>query len=161
MTVSAQENRLLLSTGNKSELAMGYATLYGDMCGALAPIADLYKTEVFGLCHWMQSQKDVFPRSILERPPSAELAPGQKDQDSLPDYAVLDTVLADIIENQNLNREANRKFLPSCSTHTFERLTRVFHAMEYKRYQAAPLLKVHARSFGAAWRMPLAKGVFK
>lgn len=161
MTVSAQESRLLLSTGNKSELAMGYATLYGDMCGALAPIADLYKSEVFGLCYWMQSRSEVFPCSILERAPSAELAPGQKDQDSLPDYAVLDTVLADLIENQNLNREANREFLSRCSNHTFERLTRVFHAMEYKRFQAPPLLKVHARSFGAAWRMPLAKGVLR
>lgn len=161
MTVSAQEARLLLATGNKTEFAMGYATLYGDMCGALAPIGDLYKTEVFGLCHWIQSQKSCFPPSILSRAPSAELAPGQKDQDSLPEYAVLDAILEDMIENQNLNHKQSKEFLEACSEYSFERVLKTFQAMEFKRFQAAPILKVHARSFGASWRMPIAKGLLK
>jgi len=122
MTLSALESRLLLATGNKSEFAMGYATLYGDMCGALAPIGDLYKTEVFGLCHWMQSRKAIFPPSLLLRAPSAELAPNQKDQDSLPDYAVLDTLLEDMIDNQGIHREVLRPFMDACSEHSLENL---------------------------------------
>jgi len=161
MTISAQEARLLLATGNKTEFAMGYATLYGDMCGALAPIGDLYKTEVFGLCHWIQSQKNCFPQTILSRAPSAELAPGQKDQDSLPEYAVLDTILEDMIENQNLNHKASKEFLETCSQHSYDRVFKTFQAMEFKRFQAAPILKVHGRSFGASWRMPVAKGFLK
>jgi NAD+ synthetase len=161
MTLSAQETRLLLATGNKSEFAMGYATLYGDMCGALAPIGDLYKTEVFGLCHWMNARKPIFPLSLLTRAPSAELAPGQRDQDSLPDYAVLDTVLEDMIENQNLQREAQKKFLETVSQHSFERIWKTLHGMEFKRFQAAPILKVHPRAFGSAWRMPLTKGLIR
>ncbi|MEO5668958.1 MAG: NAD+ synthase, partial [Bdellovibrionota bacterium] len=96
---------------------------------------------------------------LLLRPPSAELAPGQKDQDSLPDYAVLDVFLADFIDNQNINRDGSRAFIEACSTHSFDRISKTFHAMEFKRFQAPPILKLHARAFGAAWRMPIAKGL--
>lgn len=158
MTLSANEQRLLLATGNKSEFAMGYSTLYGDMCGALAPIGDLYKTEVFGLCYWIQSKnKNIFPQSLLSRPPSAELAPNQKDSDSLPDYAVLDVVLQDMIDNQFLNRTALERFVQEYSKHSLEVLKNKMFGMEFKRYQAPPVLKIHARSFGQGWQMPLVK----
>lgn len=159
MTLSAQENRLLLTTGNKSELAMGYSTLYGDMCGALAPIGDLYKTDVFGMCHWIQSHLgSPFPESILTRPPSAELAPDQKDEDSLPEYAILDVILEDIIENQSLNKQALTIFANDVSKLSFDDIVKRLHSMEFKRYQAPPILKVHPRSFGYGWQMPLVKG---
>jgi NAD+ synthetase len=159
MTISAQENRLLLATGNKSEFAMGYSTLYGDMCGALAPIGDLYKTEVFGLCHWIQQKMGApFPEGILSRAPSAELAPHQKDEDSLPPYPVLDVILADMIDNQFLNKKMLEPFARNTSKISLEEIEKRLHHMEFKRFQAPPILKIHSRAFGYGWQMPLVKG---
>jgi len=162
MTQSAVHGSLVLATGNKSEFAMGYATLYGDMCGAIAPIGDLYKTQVFELCHHIQNSKGrPFPPELLSRPPSAELAEGQTDNQSLPDYFILDVLLEDWIENQGLHEEVLRAFLKDISQYKgpldFDKLRRTFMNNEFKRTQAAPILKLQARSFGSGWRMPLAK----
>lgn len=160
MAIANQEERLLLTTGNKSELAMGYATLYGDMCGALNPLGDLYKTEVYGLAQLMNRDPSTpVPTETLTRAPSAELAPAQKDSDSLPPYEILDPILVDWIEHQGELHypEAWAKIL--APRFTLESLRKKFHANEFKRYQAPPILKVHSRSFGSGWHMPLAKEV--
>lgn len=162
MTKSALNQSLVLATGNKSEFAMGYATLYGDMCGAIAPIGDLYKTQVFQLCHHIQHSCGApFPESLLSRPPSAELAEGQVDSNSLPEYPILDTLLEDWIENQSLNEDLLREFLKDASKKAidYDKLKQQFHNNEFKRTQAPPILKLHSRSFGSGWKMPLAKKI--
>ncbi len=158
MTISNLEGRLLLSTGNKSEMAVGYSTLYGDLCGALAPIGDLYKTEVYGLSHWMQREKETIPLSTLLKAPTAELAPGQRDSDSLPHYAVLDTALEDMLENQSRRLYSWQSFLEPAFKEPAA-LVRKVRSMEFKRYQAPPILKVHARAFGNGWKLPIAKEI--
>ncbi len=165
MALSNESGALLLACGNKSELAMGYATLYGDMCGGLLPIGDLFKTDVFGLCRWINQQLNQqknqldnlapFPDSIITRPPSAELAPGQKDSDSLPDYSILDAYLEDFIEDQGRHAIEWKNF-PDPKTNGHD-LYKKFARQEFKRRQAAPILKVRTRSFGSGWHMPLAK----
>lgn len=158
-TLANQEGRLVLSTGNKSELAMGYATLYGDMCGALAPIGDLYKTEVYALAHQLNAGGRVIPPDTISRPPTAELAPGQKDSDSLPDYAVLDGLLRELIENGGETVFAESGWDAILAPRfTVREIRRRYLAQEFKRRQSAPILKVHQRSFGSGWRMPIAKG---
>ncbi len=164
MTQSALHSSLVLATGNKSEFAMGYATLYGDMCGALAPIGDLYKSQVFDLCYHIQNScGQPFPQSMLSRAPSAELAMGQQDNQSLPEYYILDVLLEDWIENQSLNEETLRAFLKDLATYRraidYDKTKRQFLNSEFKRTQAPPILKLHSRSFGIGWRMPLAKNV--
>jgi NAD+ synthase (glutamine-hydrolysing) len=157
MALSSQNRTLLLAGGNKSELAMGYSTLYGDLCGALLPIGDLYKTEVYALARWLNDEKTVFPASMLERAPSAELAPNQKDSDSLPEYPILDTYLTDFVENQA--REALKWVgFPEPSLKGRDLFIR-HAAQEFKRRQTAPVLKVHQRSFGAGWKMPVVKAL--
>lgn len=159
MALANLEGYLLLSTANKSETAMGYATLYGDMCGGLSPIADLYKTEVYGLSALYNLSREIIPWATLSRAPTAELAPGQKDSDSLPSYEILDPVVQDIVENQGESRlkEAGWNTLLGGKV-TFATLREKIFAMEFKRKQAAPLLRVHARAFGGHWRVPIAKG---
>jgi NAD+ synthetase len=167
MALSNSENRFLLATGNKSELALGYCTLYGDMNGALAPIGDLYKTEVYGLCHHLNAlaretgRPEPIPSSTLVRPPTAELAPGQKDVDSLPDYEILDGLLEGLIENQGETLHGNEddwnRLL--AGRFTVESIRRKLHSQEFKRYQAPPILRVHGRAFGAGWHFPLVKGL--
>lgn len=160
MTQSATEGSLLLTTGNKSEIAMGYATLYGDMCGALCPIGDLYKTEVFSLCHHIQHTDNFpFPEDLLLREPSAELAENQVDSNSLPPYPILDVLLEDWIENQSLHEERLREFLGRNSDLDYDTLKKKFILSEFKRNQAAPILKLHSRSFGGGWLMPIAKKI--
>jgi NAD+ synthase (glutamine-hydrolysing) len=166
MGISNKDHSLLISTGNKSEIAMGYATLYGDMCGALSPIGDLYKTEVYALSHYLNQnfqklgyKKAPIPESVLKRPPTAELAHNQKDQDSLPSYEILDGVLYDLIENQGETQFSveswNRILAPN---HSVDGLLRKISRCEFKRNQGAPILKVHLRSFGKNWRFPIAAG---
>jgi NAD+ synthase (glutamine-hydrolysing) len=145
MMYSNKENSLLLTTANKSEMASGYATLYGDMCGGLAPISDLTKNQVYELAHYYNSQTEIIPKDIIERHPSAELRPNQKDQDTLPPYEELDKAVVHIVENQGRTKKETEKWL----------LKRLF-ASEFKRWQAAPILKVSAHSFGRGRRFPVA-----
>ncbi|MDR2143807.1 MAG: NAD+ synthase [Treponema sp.] len=164
MAYSNKFNSMLLTTGNKSELAMGYCTLYGDTNGALGPIGDLFKTEVFALCrHINDREKEagrnaIIPQAILDKPPSAELRPDQKDQDSLPPYEELDRILklylfgnlsADEIAARGENRELA------------ERIVRTVARAEFKRRQAPPVLKVSPRAFGMGRRMPIARAVYE
>ncbi len=145
MLYSNKENSLLLTTGNKSEYATGYSTLYGDMCGGLAPIADLTKKQVYEIAGFYNSTSEIIPREIITRAPSAELRPNQKDQDSLPEYELLDKTVQSIVSDyQSANNEI-KKWL----------VDRLFKT-EFKRWQAAPILKVSQHSFGRGRRYPIA-----
>jgi len=155
MYLSNNEGRLVLTTGNKSELAMGYCTLYGDMAGGLAVIGDVYKTDVYRLSHYRNTMHGVIPEPILTKAPSAELRPDQKDQDSLPPYEVLDEILRLYIE-KNLSREEivrRMKVRKIAALVVLETLRKVDHN-EYKRRQTPPVLRVTEKSwFGR--RMPI------
>jgi NAD+ synthetase len=167
MALANQQGQLLLATGNKSELAVGYCTLYGDMNGGLAVIGDLYKTTVFALCAWLDGQAACTCRSelglppdgeligaaIRHKPPSAELRPGQKDSDSLPDYAVLDPVLKALIE---AHQSPEQLVADGSDPALAERVMGLLRRAEFKRRQAPPVLKVSRRAFGSGWRMPIA-----
>ena len=154
MALSNKFGALVLTTGNKSEMAVGYCTLYGDMVGALAVIGDLVKTRVYAVCRWLNREREVIPAAILEKPPSAELRPGQMDTDSLPPYEVLDPIVEAYVE---------RYETPECiaAEHGFpldlvEQVVRLVERSEYKRQQAAPVLKVTSKSFGMGRRFPIA-----
>jgi NAD+ synthase (glutamine-hydrolysing) len=167
MALANQQGQLLLTTGNKSELAVGYCTLYGDMNGGLAVIGDLYKTSVFRLCAWIDSaaaapcrhalglpaEGELVGCAIRDKPPSAELRPDQRDSDSLPDYAVLDPLLKALIERQ---RSPEELIAEGCDPALAEQVQGLLRRAEFKRRQAAPLLKVSDRAFGSGWRMPIA-----
>lgn len=157
MGVSNKENKLLLATGNKPELAVGYSTLYGDMCGALEVIGDLYKHQVYALCRFYQSEGAAIPEDILTKAPSAELRPNQKDSDSLPDYDWLDQVVAAYVEEALSITELEERFGTESSTEV-RRVVRMIDTAEYKRYQAPPILRVSSRAFGAGRVRPLAQG---
>ena len=148
---------MLLNTGNKSELATGYCTLYGDMAGGLGIIADLYKTEVYEMAHWLNNEyykKEIIPKDIIDKPPSAELRPDQKDADTLPNYDILDPILQAYIEEQLSEQEiADRGF----DITTVEKITAMVDRNEFKRFQAVPGLKVSPRAFGTGHRWPLAQ----
>ena len=157
MYLSNDESRILLTTGNKSELAMGYCTLYGDMAGGLAVIGDVYKTDVYRLAWYRNQQKKVIPEAILEKVPSAELRPNQKDEDSLPPYAVLDKILYLYIEKNKSASEINADFKKQKEKVSMplilDILRRVDHN-EYKRRQTPPILRVTEKAwFGR--RMPI------
>ncbi|MEB3253736.1 MAG: NAD+ synthase [Synechococcus sp.] len=167
MAVANQQGQLLLTTGNKSELAVGYCTLYGDMNGGLAVIGDLYKTTVFRLCDWIDSAEatscrqdlglpaagELVGTAIRSKPPSAELRPDQKDSDSLPDYSELDPLLRGLIQEripaEDLVRSGHDATL-------VQRVQQLLRRAEFKRRQAAPLLKVSSQAFGSGWRLPIA-----
>ncbi|MDR2740573.1 MAG: NAD+ synthase [Treponema sp.] len=164
MAYSNKFGSMLLTTGNKSELAMGYCTLYGDMAGALAPIGDLFKTEVFALCRRINeksraaSGKDIIPEAIILKPPSAELRPNQKDQDSLPPYEVLDEILKlYLFENLSKDEIAARGW----DAELAGRIIRTVARAEFKRRQAPPVLKVSPRAFGMGRRMPIARYIYE
>ncbi len=145
---------LVLNTGNKSEAAMGYCTLYGDTVGGLDPIGDLYKQQVYALCRWYNEQRaDKIPQAILQKAPSAELRPGQKDSDSLPPYEELDPLLYEIIEQ---GRSPEELIDAGHSAALVERVFTLLRRSEFKRHQAPPSLQLTARGFGNAWRMPIA-----
>lgn len=155
MAISNKFGHILLNTGNKSETAVGYCTLYGDMAGGLAVISDLYKTEVFEMCRWLNEEyykKEIIPETIITKEPSAELHPDQKDSDSLPDYGTLDAILKYYIEDQ-LSRE--EIIAHGFEVKTIDRILRLVDRNEHKRYQAAPGLKVSAKAFGAGRRWPI------
>ena len=154
MALSNKFGALVLSTGNKSEMAVGYCTLYGDMVGALAVIGDLVKTRVYAVCRWLNRNGEVIPRAILDKPPSAELRPDQKDTDSLPPYDVLDPILEAYVEHYETPEQiaAANGFDLSL----VQQVVRLVERAEYKRQQAAPVLKVTSKSFGAGRRFPIA-----
>ena len=154
MAISNKLGALVLSTGNKSEVAVGYATLYGDMCGGLAPINDLPKTTVYALARWINRDRDVIPTSCIAKPPSAELRPDQTDQDTLPDYDVLDRILNAYIE-ERLDHEQICAL--GIDPQTVARTIRMIEASEYKRRQAVPGLKITSKAFGYGRRIPVAK----
>jgi NAD+ synthetase len=154
MALSNKFSALVLTTGNKSEMAVGYCTLYGDMVGALAVIGDLVKSRVYSVCHWLNRNGAVIPHAILEKPPSAELRPDQKDTDSLPPYEVLDPILEAYVERYETPEQiaAGHGFpLP-----LVQQVVRLVERSEYKRQQAAPVLKVTSKSFGLGRRFPIA-----
>jgi NAD+ synthase (glutamine-hydrolysing) len=154
MALSNKFGSLVLTTGNKSEMAVGYCTLYGDMVGALAVIGDLVKTRVYAVCRWLNREQEVIPLSILEKPPSAELRPDQKDTDSLPPYDVLDPILEAYVERyESPEKIAQEHGFP---LELVQQVVRLVERSEYKRQQAAPVLKVTSKSFGLGRRFPIA-----
>ena len=154
MAVSNKFAHLLLTTGNKSEMAVGYCTLYGDMNGGLAVIGDVFKTDVYRLAEHVNEAHELIPRSTITKPPSAELAPNQIDQDSLPPYATLDAILRLYVEGST---DAESIVAAGYDRATVERVVKLVVRSEYKRWQAAPVLRVSSRAFGSGRRMPLAQ----
>jgi NAD+ synthase (glutamine-hydrolysing) len=165
MTLMALSNKLghlLLTTGNKSELAVGYCTLYGDMAGGLAVISDVPKTMIYELARWINSdysarfggRQELISKSIIEKPPSAELKPNQKDQDVLPPYEILDEILRLYVEE---NLSARDIIARGFDEKTVRWVQRRVDLNEYKREQAAPGFKVTSRAFGVGRRMPIAQ----
>jgi NAD+ synthase (glutamine-hydrolysing) len=153
MAIANKFGHLLLSTGNKSEMAVGYCTLYGDMNGGLAVIADVPKTRVYDLCRWLNRNGEVIPANILEKPPSAELKPGQVDQDSLPPYDILDNILDRII---HLHESSDQIIAVGYDPQVVKKVMKLVVRAEFKRRQAPPGLKITDRAFGTGWRMPIA-----
>ena len=154
MALSNKFSALVLTTGNKSEMAVGYCTLYGDMVGALAVIGDLVKTRVYAVCRWLNRDGEVIPQAILEKPPSAELRPDQKDTDSLPPYEVLDPILEAYVERYETPEQIAQE--NGFSLELVQQVVRLVERSEYKRQQAAPVLKVTSKSFGMGRRFPIA-----
>ena len=155
MALSNKFCSLLLTTGNKSELAVGYCTLYGDMNGGLAVIADLPKTMVYRVARWHNQRRAEIPETVFTKAPSAELRPNQTDQDSLPPYELLDQILELHVEQSQSAEEIIARGFDEAIV---RRILRLIRNAEFKRKQAAPVLKVTSRAFGTGWRMPIARG---
>lgn len=155
MALSNQTGKLLLTTGNKSEMAVGYATLYGDMCGGYAPLKDVYKTEVYALARWRNRQGDAIPAAVIERAPSAELRADQTDQDSLPPYDVLDGILRRCIEGAESQAEI---VAAGYDPDDVQRVVRMLYISEFKRRQSAPGPRVSTCAFGRERRYPISNG---
>jgi len=152
--MSNKFGHVLLTTGNKSELAVGYCTIYGDMSGGLAVISDVPKTMVYRLAEYVNAQRgEVIPRAIIDKAPSAELRPDQTDQDSLPPYEVLDAILKLRVERHQSVEEIARAGFDRA---TVEKVCKLVKGAEFKRRQAAPGIKITDRAFGTGWRMPVA-----
>lgn len=152
MALSNKFGNILLNTSNKSEVAVGYGTLYGDMCGGLSVIGDLYKTEVFALCRYINRDGEVIPENIITKPPSAELKPDQKDTDSLPPYEDLDEILYLYIEGRYSPQDIIEK---GYDEKLVRRVLRMVNINEFKRHQMAPVLRVSGKAFGMGRRMPI------
>lgn len=152
MSFSNKFGNIVLNTSNKSEMAVGYGTLYGDMCGGLSVIGDVYKTEVFELCRFINRDKEIIPDNIITKPPSAELRPDQKDSDSLPDYEVLDQVVYQYIEQR---RDPQDIIAMGYDADLVRRILRLVNINEFKRHQTAPVLRVSTKAFGMGRRMPI------
>jgi NAD+ synthetase len=154
MALSNKFGSLLLTTGNKSEMGVGYCTLYGDMSGGLAVISDVPKTMVYRLARWLNRDREIIPDSSLTKPPSAELRPNQTDQDSLPPYEILDAILdLYVVHNRSAAEIAQAGFEEA----VVKRVIRLIDGSEYKRRQAAPGLKVTSKAFGVGRRIPIAQ----
>jgi NAD+ synthetase len=154
MALSNKFGALVLTTGNKSEMAVGYCTLYGDMVGALAVIGDLVKTRVYAICSWLNREREIIPAATLTKPPSAELRPGQMDTDSLPPYDILDPIVEAYVERYETPERIAAEH--GFSLDLVRQTVRLIERSEYKRQQAAPVLKVTAKSFGMGRRFPIA-----
>ncbi|MDF1864834.1 MAG: NAD+ synthase [Saprospiraceae bacterium] len=152
MSFSNKFGNILLNTTNKSEMAVGYGTLYGDLCGGLSVIGDVYKTDVFKLARYMNKEGEVVPENTISKPPSAELRPDQKDTDSLPEYDILDAVLIQYIENQKGPKEIIEM---GFDEKLVKRILRLVNINEFKRHQTAPVLRVTSKAFGMGRRMPI------
>jgi NAD+ synthase (glutamine-hydrolysing) len=152
MAVSNKYGCLLLNTSNKSEAAVGYGTLYGDMAGGLSVIGDVYKTDVYKLAGYINRNSEIIPENTIKKFPSAELKPGQLDTDSLPDYSVLDSILYQYIE---LQKPAGKIISEGADKETVLKVIRMIDFNEYKRYQAPPVLRISSKAFGAGRRMPI------
>jgi NAD+ synthase (glutamine-hydrolysing) len=155
MAISNKTGRMVLATGNKSEMAVGYATLYGDMAGGFAPIKDCSKLLVYRLARWRNTRGHVIPERIIEREPSAELRAGQKDTDSLPPYEVLDPILEAFIER---DLSVDEIVGLGYERGTVIRVLDMVRSNEYKRRQAPPGVRISARAFGRDWRYPITSG---
>jgi NAD+ synthase (glutamine-hydrolysing) len=153
MAIANKFGHLLLSTGNKSEMAVGYCTLYGDMNGGLAVIADVPKTSVFSICRWLNRDREIVPHNVLIKPPSAELKPGQVDQDSLPPYEILDDILERTIHH---HQSITQIVEAGHDREVVSKVMKLISRAEFKRKQAPPGLKITDRAFGTGWRMPIA-----
>jgi NAD+ synthase (glutamine-hydrolysing) len=152
MAISNKFGNILLNTTNKSEMAVGYGTLYGDLCGGLSVLADVYKTEVYALAHYINKDGPVIPESTISKPPSAELRPNQKDSDSLPEYDILDQILYQYIEKRQGPYEIIGM---GFDEHVVKRALRLVNINEFKRHQAAPVLRVSPKAFGVGRRLPI------
>jgi NAD+ synthase (glutamine-hydrolysing) len=153
MSLSNKHGYIVLSTGNKSELAMGYSTLYGDLCGGLAVIGDVTKGQVYALSKWINREKEVIPWNTITKPPSAELRPNQKDSDSLPDYEIIDTVLQAYLEDYwSVEKIAEHHGYP---LELVQSLIQRIHRNEYKRRQAPPCLRVSEKAFFIGRQFPI------
>ena len=155
MAISNKTGKLVLTTGNKSEMSVGYATLYGDMAGGFAPLKDIPKTMVFELANWRNEKQQIIPQRIIDRPPSAELREDQKDEDSLPPYEVLDPILEKYIE---LDQSPAEIIESGFDAEIVKRIVSLVDRNEYKRRQAAPGTKISKRAFGRDRRYPITSG---
>lgn len=152
MALSNKFGYILLNTTNKSEAAVGYGTLYGDMCGGLSVLGDVYKTQIYELCRYINRDSEIIPENILTKAPSAELRPNQKDSDSLPDYDILDKVLFQYIENR---KGSDELIALGFDEALVKRILKMVNQNEWKRFQAAPILRVSPKAFGMGRRMPI------
>jgi len=152
MAISNKFGNILLNTTNKSECAVGYGTLYGDMNGGLSVLGDVYKTDIFKMANWINRDHEIIPINTIQKPPSAELRPDQKDSDSLPDYDILDQILFDYIE---LNLSPDEIIAKGFDESTVLRTVKMVNTNEYKRFQAPPILRISSKAFGFGRRMPL------
>ncbi|MCW8822500.1 MAG: NAD(+) synthase, partial [Ignavibacteriaceae bacterium] len=155
MAFSNNDNYLVLTTGNKSELAVGYCTLYGDMSGSLAVIADVYKSDLYRIANFINRKKEIIPKEIITKAPSAELSPNQKDQDDLPPYELLDKILKMYLEE---NKEYNEITSIIKDDKVVKKVLRMVDLNEFKRRQAAPALRVSRKAFGYGRRYPIVQG---
>ena len=152
MALSNKFGYILLNTSNKSEAAVGYGTLYGDMCGGLSVLGDVYKTQVYELAHYINRDREIIPANTITKPPSAELRPGQKDSDSLPAYDILDRILYQYIEERKGPKELVEAGFDEA---VVKRILKLVNTSEYKRYQTPPILRVSPKAFGTGRRMPI------
>ena len=152
MAYSNKKGYMLLNTTNKSEMAVGYGTLYGDLCGGLSVLADVYKTDVYRLAHYVNREREVIPANSIQKPPSAELRPDQKDSDSLPDYELLDQILHAYIEDQKGFADIVNMGYPD---ETVTLVLQLVNKSEFKRYQTPPVLRISSKAFGPGRRMPI------
>jgi NAD+ synthase (glutamine-hydrolysing) len=152
MAMCNKHHYILLNTSNKSEMAVGYGTLYGDMCGGISVLGDVYKTEVYDLASFINRNAPLIPASTLTKPPSAELRPGQKDSDSLPLYSILDRVLIHYIEERRGPKELVEM---GYDQPLVDRILKMVNTSEHKRYQSPPVLRVSRKAFGSGRRMPI------
>ena len=155
MAISNKYNKLVLATGNKSEMSVGYATLYGDMAGGYSPLKDVWKTLVYRLAKWRNKEQEVIPENIIDRPPTAELRDNQLDRDSLPDYEILDPILEQYIE---LDRHPEEIIKNGFDKKIVYEIISLVDKNEYKRRQAAPGIRITEKAFGKDRRYPISSG---